>query len=395
MSVKHTNSTISEVVKKSSMVANDKYDRHKLEVAGEHFLAFEYEETAEEITFTYDVKNAVAFANIHQEDMVTKLNILMQVAKLIRDTKAYIFSILPDNLYYNSNGSVYIKSRDVIGSEKVIGTTDFINSYKALIGCVLNRQYTFRDYIEGGNELLKKSKLTNAILPLDNEDSIVEYLEDTKRNYIDKQTKTKVYISKSGSRFLKIACIVLLILTILLGTYGGIEYFNKMPYLTAVNNADNAYIENNNVAVIDSLQEIDIANLDKHQKYILARAYLSSENLTNEQKENILSKLTLASNEKELEYWCYVGKSDVGEAENIAMQLSNNELLLYAYMKDKAYTESDISISGEEKAQKLEEIQAKINNLSKELTDEVEGQEESKAEVTGANVETQKAEEEE
>ena len=41
------------------------------------------------------------------------------------------------------------------------------------------------------------------------------------------------------------------------------------------------------------------------QKFMLANAYVRSENLTQEQKDNILAKMTLNDTESKLDYWIY------------------------------------------------------------------------------------------
>ncbi len=60
------------------------------------------------------------------------------------------------------------------------------------------------------------------------------------------------------------------------------------------------------------------------------------------------------------------------EAENIAMQRSDDELLLYAYMLDKDLTQTDTVMTGEEKAAKLADLEEKIANLAKQYEAEEE-----------------------
>ena len=60
----------------------------------------------------------------------------------------------PDNLYYNSNGDIRIKSRDLIETKQ-----NFVLLYKALIVCVLFDVYDYEDYLEGGEELFQKNDI--------------------------------------------------------------------------------------------------------------------------------------------------------------------------------------------------------------------------------------------
>jgi len=364
---------LEETVKKSELQANYAYDFHKLAAAGEHFLPMKWEEQEEAIVFTYNIRKLTPFSEICKEEYVTILNLLMQAARFQKDIESYSFSMELENLYCNTNGEIVIKSRDLASAHRHT-ETEFLVSYKALIACALTGQYNYKDYREGGEELLQKHPATAPLFEIMNVEEIVRYLEELKQNYILKQKATKVYVNKKMNIALKISAFVLLLLTVLLGIYSSIQYFDTVPRLTAVNNAGNAYIETDYVALIDALKGIETEDLDQHQKYILALAYLQSESLANEQKSNIAGKLTWRTNEKELAYWISIGRLDAEQAENLAMQLSDDELLLYAYMKDKSQIESDTALTGQEKEQALKEIQVKID----ELADKYELQEDEK-----------------
>ena len=60
------------------------------------------------------------------------------------------------------------------------------------------------------------------------------------------------------------------------------------------------------------------------------------------------------------------------EAIDIAMQQSDDEMLLYAYMKQKSMIETDSSLSGEEKTQELEKIAQKMQPLMEKYDTEEE-----------------------
>ncbi len=361
--------TLIEIIKKSDVTAADLFDFRKLQEAGEHFLPMQWE-LGEDIRFQYNIKRMTPFTEVRKEDFIVVLNLLMRVAAFEPDTKKYSFSLEPGNLFYNSNGSVCIKRRDIISRQK--RDVRFVEAYKALIACALTGQYSCSDYMEGGEGLLKKNSLTAPLISMEDVGAFLDYLEELKRNYIEKNNSQKMLVGKK--KYLALQCLVLLlvIFAVLLGTYSGLQYFKAVPYMTAVITADNAYIENDDLTIIRSLRGIEVSELDKHQKYILARAYLQMESLSTEQKNNILSKLTLSANEKQLEYWIYLGRLEVKEAEDIAMQLSDDELLLYAYLKEKAVIETDSSLTGQEKEQSLQEIQTKIDSLAEQYTLEEE-----------------------
>ena len=115
---------------------------------------------------------------------------------------------------------------------------------------------------------------------------------------------------------------------------------------------------------VDDLKQLPMNRLSYDQKYVLSVSYVNLESLSLEQKQNILDKLPVNGDEKLMEYWIYIGRLQPVEAENIAMQKSDDELLLYAYMLDKDLTEADENLNGEEKAQKLEDLESKISHLA-------------------------------
>jgi type VII secretion protein EssB len=357
---------VTEIVKKSRLYATGQYDLHKLQSAGEHFLPLTWKEQEEEVEFSYSIKRMHSFTEVRNESMEVILSILIQIAGFSKDQSSYSFSMEPGNLYYNSNGRVCIKTRDLRERQQDVTETSFLLSYKALIACGLTGKYSYQDYLEGGEELLSKTPVTAPLLEITTVWAVEDYLENLKREHLNIQRSTKILVSRVGNIVWKIAAGVLTVTTIVLGVYGSIQYFKEIPYLTAVAEANNAYIENDNVKLIDALKDLAAEEMDKHQKFILAKAYLQSENLSEDQKENRLGKLSLSSNEKELDYWIALGRMTPEKGEDLAMQLSDDELLLYAYLKDKEQVQSDTKIAGSEKEERLADIQGKIDNLKEE-----------------------------
>ena len=125
-------------------------------------------------------------------------------------------------------------------------------------------------------------------------------------------------------------------------------------------------MDHNFVNTIDTLSSVEIDRMNTHTKYILAESYINSEYLTAEQKENILSDIAPNGNERLLDYWIYIGRTEYTEAENIAMQLSDDEMLLYAYMKEQNQIEINTTMSGEDKKAALAVLEEKIKKLSEQ-----------------------------
>ncbi len=379
-----------EKIKKSELTARDGFDYYKLSDAGDNFLLMEWEEEEEEISLIYDIDNKKSFSHILMEDKFFVYNILIAISLLEKDYMKYKFSIEPSNLYYNSIGRIYIKHRDIYRDAEARDDLGFLEDYKALCACALTGQYKYSDYREGGLALYSKSTITSEFSNMKSVTELVEYLTKYRDEQSRIRTKKYTLVNKYGYVCLKIALITLFVIVIGLGSYFIYDISNNEPYYKAVTRADNAYIENNMVGVIDALCDTEINDLDKHHKYILARAYIHSESLTLEQKENILSHITMLSSEKEFEYWIHVGKRECESAQNVAMQLSDDELLLYAYLLEKAQVENDVTLSGTEKSERISSLQSKIDSLAQKYEESTN--EESNTDKTADSISEETAE---
>lgn len=355
--------------KKSELRASGNYDLERLRLDTEYFLKMEYEEKEESILFAYDRHGLESFKNIRQEEPVTILNILLLASGLERLYDDYTFSIQPANLWYNSAGKIRVMERDLPQEEQ---QNNFANAYKALIGCALTGKYTFRDYLEGGSDLYGKSDWTKGLAEIEATAEIVSYLENKKKNYLSVQKKETVRVSRKKHGFLRIASVIFLVFALVTGVYAGIQYFYTIPYLNAVSSADRAYIANDLNGVIKAMEKIEPERMEKTQKYTLALAYLSSESMTDKQKQMISGKINLQSDDRYLEYWIAIGRLKVEDAENLAMSLSDDELLLYAYLTDKEQTENDSKITGEEKKERIDSLNSQIESLYKKISPEEE-----------------------
>ena len=105
-------------------------------------------------------------------------------------------------------------------------------------------------------------------------------------------------------------------------------------------------------------------------KYVVAVAYANRENFQKEEIDVIVSRLAPTTNEKELDYWIYLGRLDVKTAEDIALSLSDDKLLIYAYMKETDLLESDTTVSGEEKKARLDQLEQEITKLGEKYKTE-------------------------
>lgn len=353
-----------EIIKKSEMKAKTIYEYKKICQSKEYFVPCELEESKEELKLTYCIDYMENMTNIKRETQMHILAVLINVSSLELIKEKYRFSLSPKNLYYDANYCVKIKIRDIY-DESEVREDDFIKEYKSLIGYALQKKYNYDDYKDGGLEILKKNSALKDIYEAETVEDIKKCLHEKYTKVQQMMQQTKVIVSKKGRKNIKIyasICSIILIAALI-----GLFYlnFNVIPKERALIKAANSFIELDYISVIDSLEEISEQELEVHAKYMLSVSYVKAENLSMEQKNNILADMSVTSDVKILDYWIYLGRLNTVEAVNIALQSSNDELLLYAYLKEKSMLENDATLDGTSKIEKLSQIESKIQEITK------------------------------
>lgn len=361
---------IKQTVKKSELQAQTVYDYRKMTYPNERLLSCTIEEEAESLEITYDIRNYYPFTDIRNCAKQERLRILIDVGGLMALREEYSFSLAPNNIWFDDNARVYIMNRDIYirGGKK---EDTFPEEYKALIGYSLQKKYSYEDYLRGGSDLLQKHRSLQKIEALDEVGAVKDYMETEYRKIAEDMRLRKIPVNKKGYLWSRVY-IGISILLIIAGTAAlSYYYLTERPRMEARLQAEADYIRGDYIQVINDLSELSMQHLAYDQKYILSIAYVRMESLTAEQKQNILDKLPIGGDEKLMEYWIHIGRLNPLEAENIAMQKSDDELLLYAYMLEKDLTETDVEMTGEEKTAKLTELEGKIKKLAEKYeTDE-------------------------
>lgn len=362
---------VKKIIKKSELQAETIYDYKRLEYHNDRFLNCVIEEQDENVEITYKVRNYHSMESVRTCAKQERLRILLDTSCLYEMWNEYSFEINPRNLFFDENYRVYVMDRDVFPKGEV-QHRDFLREYKALIGYTLQKKYRYEDYIEGGMDLLRKNSFLGKVLQKKTLSEVKELLEEEYYRIVEENRLKKRSINKNVYRrslvYIIFSAILLLAGMVMIVNYTLIE----KPRLEAKLEAEINFLKGDYIQVIDDLSGIAMEHLSYDQKYILSVAYVNLESLTVEQKNNILEDIPINGDEKLMEYWIYIGRLNPVEAQNIAMQKSDDELLLYAYMLEKDLTETNTVMTGEEKAAKLDELEGKIQKLAEQYIVEEE-----------------------
>ncbi|MBC1560147.1 type VII secretion protein EssB [Listeria booriae] len=349
-------------IKKAELNATNDIDLLQLQRKDTHLIPCEIENQGEVVIFTYDLEGLEEFKNIKTQSLVHKYQLLMNVADLNKIYERLSVHLSPDNMYFDYNLHPKVKYRDI--QEQHDSEEQFFLEYQALVGYVLQNKNSYDDYVNGGRDLLKKDKQTKPFAEVDNVQSLYEalkvgFLKEQQRN-----AEQKVFINKKEHRRHKWGFRIFLGLFLVLFLIFGYLAMVIMPRNTAIASGYENYIRNDYVKVIEAMENVPLSTMNLDSKHILAVSYIKSEPLSEEQKKNILAGVSYISDPRVLDFWIELGKNNLESSIDLAKQLGNEQYLLYAYSKERTVVENNTTLTGQEKEEKLKEIDQSMKQIS-------------------------------
>lgn len=357
-------------IQRAVLAAKTTYDFRMLERDDFFLIPCRIEEEKETVCMNFDLRGMKAFGELGEAEEPQKLAALLRIADLEELYQRYEFSLAPENLYYDIAGKVKVRTRDILPACQKDRSRQFLKHYQALIAFILEGLRSYEDYLCGGLEILKgKSKLVQFLEP----ESVGEEKNVLSEYYNQMIEADKKNIRRVGRKKYKVMlaysiCSVFFIILLTAATlYSFVWYIPRQEKLIA---ADAAYLQKDYKAMIDGLREFRTEELGYTQKVVLASAYVQGQAVDNfsvRDKEMILSRITEKSGEEVLDYWIHLGRLEIREAENLAMKMSDNQLLLYAYMYELDQVEDDGMLTGAEKQKRKQELMQEIETLADKL----------------------------
>ena len=356
-------------LKKSDMTAKNSYQYHKLENAGFYFVPCSITETYDELEAVFQMEGLRPFSEARKMRNADKYGFLIQILEAIDSGKEYSFSLNPENLYLNPQNRVCILNRDISSKTEEEKKNQWMDM-QALAGYLLQRQYRYEDLRKGGFTLLKKQKRLKYILELEEPGQAREIFQQYQEAEREKDREELSLVNKHRYRScLVIMCIAAagcIAMTALL-VYQ--KYWIEKPLRGALM-AERAYMESDYTRVADALAGIGVEQMDRHEKYLLAVVYIRGQSVdafNRYTKERLIAKLSYHGEEQQLDYWIHLGRMDADQALDVAMRMSDSQLMLYAYLQKLDMVSADSSLTGEEKTQQIESLKGKIKSLADEL----------------------------
>ena len=366
------NNTVQERVRRSELNAKSSFDYRYLMHENPVFLDSDIRIDGEEAVITYDVGDRKAMTDIREEDITDRLLTLQSVGRLAESAQMFRFFLNPENLYYDEHGIIAVKKKDIYGESQAFDEKDFLEQYKALAGFALQRKYSFDDYYRGGGKLLEQDKFLKAVRGAESVSDVQALLSgEAAAIKADRKENFELLPKRRFSVMRIVAAVFGAGFAIAVG-FIIFHMFYVETYKDAVIALGQNFVRQNYSECITAMSNISVERMTTTQQYMLALSYVRSENISKEQKENVLATLSENDTPTRLTYWIHLGRWETEEALDNAMQLSDGQLQIYAYLKEKMHVEGDTSLSGSEKQERIDEIEKQIEVLERQYNIKVD-----------------------
>lgn len=236
----------------------------------------------------------------------------------------------------------------------------YFDTYKALILYVINPKLSFVDLIDGSAAI--RTPFSEEIKQSESFEELNRILDEQVAVQMAKQSEETTIVSKRRFNIYKWSTFILPIAVIVLVIFSSIMYFKVIPLKERIINAEIQFTNSNYAKTIDILKDDNPKKLPTGTKYALAISSIKQDTLSNTQKRNVLKNISMKSNENILLYWTYLGFGKYEKTLDIAQNIGDTQMILYAYQKLYNKVSADSEMKGSEKQQKLKEYKEQIKN---------------------------------
>ncbi|MGG3571301.1 type VII secretion protein EssB [Bacillus gobiensis] len=304
-----------------------------------------------------------------QEHSMERLHLIIAPENIVFD-----HSLTPAFLHYGVTESIPPYETD---------HNRLMNEMKALIALSVDEKYPFHDYLKY-YETLKLSETAKEILSKKNETELLEYIKE-KIEEIEAEEKLLLHIPKkkwSMQKYIGIGLIVLLVPALIYSFY---SLFFAIPRQEAYVESNRLFLNNQYSEVINELSKYDERSMPQGVQYQLARSYIVTASLTEEQRGNIENTLTLQADPQYFMYWINIGRGKNKEAIDIARMLEDRDLIAYGLINYQKEIMASSELDSQEKEQQVKQIEGELQEYRNELEEQkTEGEQSDGAQDSGA-----------
>lgn len=316
------------------------------------------------------------FHVIHDEDEKSRW---MFAYQLVEKVYAHPYPRLnlivsPENIVYSPGMDPVFLYFGVSGSLPPFETDDervWLET-KAVVAAAIDGSFTFEEYLKY-SEILELKEMGSTIMSMKESDSLLDFISK-QMDQLEAKEQENVKLPRKKWKITKWLSIGLGVLLIPALVFAIIYFVHEKPKNEAFINSQASFLGQNYSQVVTTLSPYSVESMPFIVLYELAYSSVTNERLDEEQKENVLSNITLQTDTDYLKYWIYLGRGEAENAVDIARAMEDGELITFGLLKRREEVKADRDLSGEEMQELLNEIDQEVEEYEK-LMDEMEEQE--------------------
>ncbi|HEY4552631.1 MAG TPA: type VII secretion protein EssB [Bacillaceae bacterium] len=239
---------------------------------------------------------------------------------------------------------------------------------KSAIAAAVDPKFKFAEYFKF-HKTLELSGTAKDILGAENAEALSGFIS-RQIDEIEQEEKQIVHITRKKwnvTRYVSAGLAALLLPALVYAIY---TLVFQNPKQEAYIKSQEYFLNKQYSEVVNVLSNYKMEGMPNIVLYELAQSYIINESLTEDQKEMVRNTVTLQSDPRYFQYWISVGRGFAEDAIDIARSLEDRDLIMYGLLKHEEQVKADNSLEGQEKQDKLKEIEREIQEYEKEMQEE-------------------------
>ncbi|WP_332651316.1 type VII secretion protein EssB [Lysinibacillus sp. 54212] len=334
------------------------------------FIKKEITSTEDALIFTFYIEpNYITCSKVILLDEKSRWIFASQLIKKIKlhSSNRLHLLVCPENILIDEGLTPYFLHYGVKESippyEK--DTARIWKETKALIAAVIDKQYTFEQYIHFSSSI-ELSPITQKILAAESDQDLLAIIQQSLKEIEQREKNYKKVTLKRWS-WIRNSLIGVSGILVPLCIYIFYSAFIIQPRQEVFINVQEPFIQNNYSEIINQLSNIKVEDMPKVIQFELATAYAVNETLTDAQKANVLKTISLQSDSRYLQYWIYIGRGQAQEALKISRQLEDIDLIVFALLNYEEQIKADYDMKDEKREALLDEIEMEKDKYTRQI----------------------------
>lgn len=270
--------------------------------------------------------------------------------------------LTPANIFLaNSDLRVAHRGIESVMAPDQVDAQEYFARLRALVIVTLRPNLDFEAVITGA--AASDNKLTKKLAAADS----VAALRKVLTQATAEASEGKAIVPSSRYQGFKWSAIVAGVLTVALAAVLVYQLGFAVPRQQRMVAALGDFAGGNYQGTTRVLSQDDPRKLTASTQYALAVSYVRQDNLSTKQQNTITNALSPKTTTNTLLYWTYLGRGQFNQALNLAKNVGDNQMILYAYSKLYDATEADNTLSGAKKQHLLNSYQRNIKSYKKKI----------------------------